>query len=142
MIQVSAVPFEYVDDVWPHVKKHLRRALSMQGKMYTLESIKEMMERKALALWVMVDDETGDVVAASTTRIIEYPECRAMAIDWIGGRRMKEWLPQLAQIMDAYAKDHGCSHIEGGGRAGWVKALAPYGYKPWMPTYRKDLTDG
>ena len=26
-------------------------------------------------------------------RIIEYPSRKAMAMDWIGGKRMMEWLP-------------------------------------------------
>ena len=107
-----------------------------------VEDLREMMREGTLALWVMLDTETAKPVAVSTTRLIQYPRTRAMAIDYIGGKRMREWLPQLSTLMDKYAKDHGCTHIEGGGRKGWMKALAPFGYKPWQPIYRKDLDDG
>lgn len=140
MIQVSAVPYEYASAVWPHVEKFLRPAAKLQG-VFRVEDIKEMLDRRDIALWVMIDDTNGMPVAAATTRLIEYPTRRAMAIDWVGGKRMKEWLPQLSDLMDKYAKDNGCEHIEGMGRHGWLRALAGYGYRKWYPMYRKELTN-
>lgn len=138
---LSAIPYEHVGHVWPKVSGFLDAAVRTSGGNYTLQTVIEGLIEQHLGLWV-VFDEKDEPIAAATTRIVQYPNRKALAIDWIGGRRMREWLPMLAEKMDQYAKDNGCKHIEGMGRAGWVKALQPYGYKQWVPTYRKELTDG
>ena len=35
-----------------------------------------------------------------------------MAMDWIGGTRMKEWLPMAQNVISRYAKDHNCKYLE------------------------------
>ena len=45
------------------------------------------------------------MIAAITTRIIEYPSKKAMAMDWIGGKRMMEWLPIAMDRLTEFAKD-------------------------------------
>lgn len=141
MIHVSSVPYEHVAQVWPMVKGYLSAAVVRQ-KLYSLEAVLDRVLKREVALWVVLDDEVDEPIAVATTRIVEYPERRGLAIDWIGGVRMSEWLADLHEMMERYARDMGCSHIEGAGREGWVKALAPFGYKRSMPTYHKELTDG
>jgi len=141
VIQVSAVPYEYVDDVWPHVKAFIGWGVRLQPKLFSLESVRQELDSRVLALWIMIDDETGKPVAAATTRIIKYPKCSSVMIDWLGGKRMNEWLPQFSAMMDRYAKDNGCTRIEGAGRKGWLRALAPYGYRQNVPMYVKELED-
>lgn len=136
---VSAIPYEMVGHVWPKVKDFLERAVKANPGTYTIETVIDGLIEKEIALWVVFDDD--EPIAAVTTRLIRYPTRMAMAIDWIGGIRMKEWLPMLAEKMDQYARDHGCKHIEGVGRPGWVRALEPYGYRKTLPTYRKELED-
>lgn len=139
MIAVTAVPPKYVEEVWPLVQGYLSKAVRFQKDTFNIEAVKEMLDREQIILWVMLDENTGNPVAAATTRVVEYPVCRSMAIDWIGGKRMKEWLPKFSETLDKYAKDNGCKYIEGWGRPGWIKALKPFGYRQWSPTYRKEL---
>ena len=80
-----------------------------------------------IGLFVVVDDE--DVVAALTVRIIDYPHQRTMAIDWLGGSRMKEWLPDAMAKVKQFAKDNGVVALEGFGRRAWTRVLERYGFK-------------
>ena len=53
-----------------------------------------------IVLWIVVDhDKDDDIIAAITTKLIEYPQGRSMAMDWIGGTRMKEWLPMAQNVI-------------------------------------------
>jgi hypothetical protein len=74
-----------------------------------------------------------------TTRVIEYPERKALAMDFIGGSRMKEWLPEAQRTLEKFAKDNNCLHLEGYGRKAWKRWLDKYGWKPDYVAYRMEL---
>ena len=44
-------------------------------------------------LWVVMDDD--DTLVGYTSRIIQYPRRKGMALDWIGGSKMSKWLTWL-----------------------------------------------
>ena len=90
------------------------------------------------------DTKTGGktfdkIIAAFTTRLIQYPRRRALALDWVGGTQMKEWEDQLIDTMKRYGNELGCSHLEGYGRKGWGRALKKYGFYPEYIAYRMEL---
>ncbi len=84
-------------------------------------------------------DEDDSIVAAFTTRLLVYPQRKALALDWVGGERMKEWEDQLIDTMRRYANELECSHLEGYGRKGWGRALKKYGFYPEYIAYRMEL---
>ena len=92
---------------------------------------------------MIIDDKKDEkVIAAITTRIIEYPSKKAMAMDWIGGKRMMEWLPIAMEKLTSFAKDCGCSHLEGYGRKAWSKILKKYNWEPEYIAYRMEIGNG
>ena len=136
----GCVPIPLVDMLWPDVEKLLTRSLDTAKGKFDLESVRTSILSGELVLWLVLD---GDVpVAAITTRIIVYPRRRALALDWIGGSRMKEWLPMAMETMRAHAKRNDCEHIEGYGRKAWGRWLEKYSWKPEYVAYRMELTDG
>ena len=86
--------------------------------------------------------ENKKVIAAITTRIIEYPGKRGMAMDWIGGTRMLEWLPMAQRTLQKFAKENNCTHLEGYGRKAWSKVLKKYNWQPEYIAYRMELNNG
>jgi hypothetical protein len=94
-------------------------------------------------LWLIIDDKGDDkVIAAITTRIIKYPNRKAMAMDWVGGKRMTEWLPLALQRLEEFARDCGCEHLEGYGRKAWKKILQKFKWQPEYIAYRMELNNG
>ena len=65
-----------------------------------------------------------------------------MAMDWIGGKRMMEWLPIAMEKLTSFAKDCGCSHLEGYGRKAWSKILKKYNWEPEYIAYRMEINNG
>mgnify|MGYP001245032423 FL=1 len=83
--------------------------------------------------------DKDEPVAAITTSIISYPGRKAMAMDWIGGSRMKEWLPEVQKTIEQFAKENKCSHLEGYGRKAWGRWLNKYGWEPDYIAYRMEI---
>mgnify|MGYP003133327321 FL=1 len=137
-MRVSLVPKEAVGSVWKDVDEILKRAVdTVKDKSEVIDILTGVYE-DMYALWVVMNED-DKVIAAFTTRLIQYPRRRALALDWVGGTQMKEWEDQLIDTMKRYGNELGCSHLEGYGRKGWGRALKKYGFYPEYIAYRMEL---
>ena len=139
-MMITAVPVEGVDIVWEDVTKVLKKSVETSSGKFEIEDLKSDLKNGVLVLWLVMEGRY--VIAALTSRVIEYPGRRAMALDWVGGSRMKEWLPSVLETLESYAADCGCKHIEGYGRKAWGKILHRYGWRPEYIAYRMELNHG
>ena len=137
-MRVSLVPTEAVGHVWKDVDRVLKKAVATVDNKAKMIDILDGIYDGTYVLWVVMDEQ-DDVIAAFTTRLIVYPQRRALALDWVGGTRMKEWEDQLIDTMRRYANELDCSHLEGYGRKGWGRALKKYGFYPEYIAYRMEL---
>jgi hypothetical protein len=140
-MEVSFVPYEVVDFAWPAAEGFFKTALKSSSGRFTTAEIRQGIEDGKMALWVALEDEK--VVAALTTRVVEYASGRAMVIDWIGGEhhRMDEWFSKALNAFKGLARDNGCTHIESTGRIGWKKILLENGWRVESFNYRMDIED-
>lgn len=136
----TPVPKRFLNAVWPDVVRVLGKSVATSRGKYDLSDVYNGILDDDYVLWVILDQD--EVVAAITTRIAGYPGQQGMALDWIGGTRMTEWLPMVQRVMSKYARDNGCTHLEGFGRKAWGRVLANYGWKPEYIAYRMELSDG
>jgi hypothetical protein len=83
----------------------------------------------------------GGVIAALTTRVMQYPSRKALAIDWVGGSKIKEWMGDCHSMLVDFAKKSECSHLEGYGVRAWGRLLSDRGWKQAYITYRMELQD-
>tara|TARA_R100000700_G_C3102229_1_gene98776 strand:- start:251 stop:649 length:399 start_codon:yes stop_codon:yes gene_type:complete len=132
------VPQEAIGSVWKDVDEILKRAVdTVKDKSEVIDILTGVYEGM-YALWVVMNED-DKIIAAFTTRLIQYPRRRALALDWVGGTQMKEWEDQLIDTMKRYGNELGCSHLEGYGRKGWGRALKKYGFYPEYIAYRMEL---
>lgn len=136
----TAVPNEALGIVWGDVVRVLNKSVETSAGKFHIDDIYKEIDRGVLGLWLVLEEK--EVLAAITTRIIEYPGRKALALDWVGGNRMKDWLPMVLETMERYAKESGCQHIEGYGRKAWGRYLGKYGWKPEYIAYRMELNNG
>lgn len=139
-LMLTPVPKEFIDPIWAQAAKVLQGSVdTVQGKL-EINDIYDSIMADEYVLWIVVDYGKGDeIIAALTTKLLDYPKCMAMSIDWIGGTRMKEWLPMAQETISRYAKDHGCTHLEGFGREAWGRWLGKYGWRQEYVAYRMEL---
>lgn len=139
-IQISAVPASEIGVVWADVEPMLRKAIDSSGGYYNTAVILDGIFQQRLGLWVILDELTP--IAALTTRIDKMPNATVLVMDWIGGTRMREWLPLAQKTFEQYARDNGCTELHGYGRKGWDRFLKVHGWKPAHIVYKMDLTNG
>jgi len=136
----GAVPPEHVGLVWPEAEPMLIPAIATAKGKFNSEDIAEELKAGVLLLWIVADDMVP--IAAITTRIVRYPQCNALAMDWLGGSRMREWLPQANETLLRYAKQNDCTHLECYGRKAWGRWLRRFGWRPDYIAYRMDIDHG
>ena len=141
MLRISLVPRDAVKLVWKEVDRVLEKSVATVENKSDMIDILDGVFDGTYALWVVMDE--GDiVVAAFTTRLIVYPQRKALALDWVGGTRMREWADQMIETMTRYAGELGCEHLEGYGRKGWGRFFEKRGLYPEYIAYRMELSDG
>ena len=143
-MMITAVPREALGIVWGDVAKVLIKSVETSKGKFHIDDVYKDVESGMYGLWLIIDDEREgmNVIAAITTRIIQYPSRKALAMDWLGGSRMGEWLPMAQKTLEGYAKECGCSHLESYGRKAWKRWLGKYGWEPEYIAYRMELGNG
>ena len=139
-MMISAVPKEAVNVVWADVNRVMQDSVITSNGKFHIDDLYHGIQTGLYSLWVIMEEEK--VIAAITTRIIEYPGKRALAMDWIGGSKMCKWLPVEQETMESFAKDNKCTHLEGYGRKAWGRWLGKYGWNPEYIAYRMELDNG
>ncbi|WP_461521442.1 hypothetical protein [Porticoccus sp.] len=131
---INGVPHDAVDQVWEFVAPQIERVLKRFDMGYGPEHVLARLKNRDMQLWLC-----GDMEAICVTEIMVFPHFKTLAIQLTAGHGMSKWLPALAETLRAYAQHHQCKYLEGYGRKGWQKALAPYGYKLYSTTTRCEL---
>ena len=124
------VPVEYLDDKWQYIKPILNKAVCLSPRKIDIEDVYTASKQGAYLVWTV--EEKDKVIAVVTTRMIYYPKGYAMAVDFVGGKRMKEWLDMVHNTLEAHAKHNNCIHLEAFGRRAWGKYLENLS---WYPAY-------
>ena len=135
----SPIPKDCAYTIWPQVAKVLKRSVATAEGKYEVDDLLDCILKDELVLWVVLDTNNDEIIAAITTRLIEYPQGNAMALDRVGGTRMKERLPIAHPIMVSYAQDNNCKYLEGYGRKAWGRLLGKYGWNPDYIAWKMDL---
>lgn len=92
--------------------------------------------RRQLQLWVVRCG--AETRACGVTRIEDYPRARVCGMLLVAGKEMDSWL-HFDKDIEAWAREQGCTAMEGPGRRGWERVAAPLGWQPVWTVYRKML---
>ena len=139
-MKVSTVPKETVKYIWKDVERVLKKSVDTATGKVNLIDVLHGILNDTYVLWVVFDGE--EVIAAITTRIIQYPQRRSMALDWVGGSKMKEWQDMAIEKITDFAMLNNCQHLEGYGRKAWGRALKKHGFYPEYIAYRMEINNG
>ncbi len=84
-MKITPIAAPMLPDVWQHVAPLLDKAVGLSPELIKIQDVYEAALAGVYVVWVAVDEEKGEFVGVITTRIISYPRCKAMAMDFIGG---------------------------------------------------------
>lgn len=127
-MQISMVPLEYIEGLWPRVEPYMAQAAEHSGGRYTTEDILEALLNSVYMLWVAFDGE--DVKGAVATSFVVYPQKRMLHLTFCGGDEGMTWKDPMLEMLQHWAYDNQCDGIEANGRLGWSGIFKNDGYKP------------
>jgi hypothetical protein len=119
------VPPSHVDSMWHQLEEPLSRAVEHSYGTETVESAREQIKSGRRQLWIVVPPSC-EVVAAGTTMVETYPTgLRTLHADLLGGDNIRDWFG-LRDVIEARARDEGCSRVSVNARKGWMRMLPDY----------------
>tara|TARA_E500000178_G_scaffold58937_1_gene55485 strand:+ start:260 stop:661 length:402 start_codon:yes stop_codon:yes gene_type:complete len=124
---VTRVPSEDVGFIWSQVKPLLEKALD---ETYTIGDIYKGLLDDRMQLFISWNDER--VESAVVTEIAQYPQSKVLRYFLAGGTNLDNWLERIQKIIEKFAKQENCTHLEVAGRKGWVKKLKGFRVKAYL----------
>lgn len=126
-MQVSLVLPEHIESVWPSIETYMQGAAEYTFGRYTVEDIKKGLYEKPQHLWIAFKD--NEMFGTVVTEVFEYPRMKALVMHFTGGKELTLWKSPMLEVLQKFAKDHGCNIIESYGRRGWGKVFENDGFK-------------
>ena len=112
----------HIEAYWEDIKQLLMPVIEIAYNEVTIEGIKQrLMSGNELAL-VALYGECVICICVLGTQQFETGK-RVLEMPYIGGNNIDMWLDEGWKYILNIAKDLGCSHIRGNGRAGWERKV-------------------
>ncbi len=138
-MEVSLVPTEMVEGLWPHIARHVERAAEYTFGRYEPEDIFFAIANGQADLWVAIDDK-NEIIGITVTRFWQYPRKKCLDMVFIAGDEGFSWKDPMLEMLQRWASDNGCEAIESSGRPGFSRAFRDDGYKLLWQVYELPVT--
>lgn len=135
-MKVIITPPELAGAVWPVIRPFVDRVVAKcRGRRTAFDTLRELLAGETV-LWVIYDEKADATVGFATGRICRYDDFSLLGVELVGGDGLDSWEDPLMETLTAFAKDQGCSGLEGYGRgAAWARKLRrKYNWRPVFTT--------
>lgn len=117
---------------WARCKPWIEAALEHDGGFHNVEDIEGYIASGSAQFW-------PGARSAVVTQFWNFPRAKALNY-WLAGGDMEELLDDMQPVIEAWARDNGCTHIVIAGRKGWERAMKPHGFEALWTALGKRLT--
>lgn len=123
-VHVEAVEPHTASAIWPRVRDMIDVGYAACDDLMPADIVEQIRYAK-IVLWIAIDDETGNIIAAMTTEVVPMRSGLVCWMSQCGGDRMQDWKRFHVKI-EEYAKAEGCVKVVLKGRGGWERVLEGY----------------
>ena len=125
---VSLIPPGAYDIVAEDATRHLEAAVEDARGRKTLRSLWTKLYTEDYQLWMFFDAENSPE-GSLVTKFERYPTTVKLRLVYIGGANLDGWHEELLEVLEQFARMHGCSGLETVGRFGWKRFLKKFGWE-------------
>lgn len=132
--QIGGVPSGLVMTVWPTVEPILKRVVLPESG-HSMQSVLTELQLAKMQLWII-----GEFQGVAVTSINILPLHNVLWAQFLAGDHMDDWLDDLIEMLEAYARHNNCASVEFSGRKGWNKIGEKHReYRPIRTVFRRVL---
>lgn len=135
-MKIFYVSPDNVGAVWPMFKEYAERVLPLTRKRRCATQFLLDLMKNFEMLWVVMNDD-GKIVGFCTSAITKYDSVKLLQVRMLGGDFFSEWIDDMHERLETFAKDNGCDGLELIGRRGWVRKLERFGWREAFVTVEK-----
>ena len=132
------VPPNYLNSLWPDVREQLARAIKRSHGRWNMEFLYASILNGNQQLWLAFDTE-NNIDGVGTTEILQYPEKRMIAVQFLGGDRFNDWVWDMLEKFKDFGRDNDCTGIEATARMGFWKWLEQDDFSRSYVVYERSL---
>lgn len=132
------VPPNYLNSLWPDVREQLAKAIKRSHGRWNMEFLYASILNGNQQLWLSFDAE-NNIDGVGTTEILQYPEKRMIAVQFLGGDRFNDWVWDMLEKFKDFGRDNDCTGIEATARMGFWKWLEQDDFSRSYVVYERSL---
>ena len=115
----------------------LAPAILRQSHNVTMQDVENDIRGGGSVMWLIhLEDK---LVAAMTTVVVKHPQRKNLKIEFIGGKRMRQWMNEAIDLMKKLALDAGLDAVEADGRKGFEKYVDTSPFQAMYTHYEMEL---
>ena len=137
--KVSILPV-LSEDFEKYVSKRmelLAPAILRQAHNVTMQDVEDDIRAGGSVMWLIhLEDK---LVAAITTVVVKHPQRRNLKIEFVGGKRMRQWMNEAIYFFKNLAIDAQLDALEADGRKGFEKYAGALQFRPVYTHYEMEI---
>jgi hypothetical protein len=137
---ITMVPANYLNNLWPDVRTQLAKAIKRSNGRWNMEFLYAAILNGNQQLWVAFDSE-NNIDGVGTTEILQYPEKKMLAVQFLGGDRFNDWVWDMLDRFKDFGRDNDCGGMEATARMGFWKWLEQDEFSRSYVVYERSLED-
>ena len=135
------IPTDKIKEVENFVTDSIDKALKFSGNHYNLDDVLKQLYDGTAQLWILWNEKKKTKYQGCiVSKILERPNSKSLNLFIVTGQDRKLWQDKIT-VLEDFAKQEGCSHLETYARPGWSRILKKHNYKITHYLLEKKLED-
>tara|TARA_R100001126_G_C4825416_1_gene148963 strand:+ start:31 stop:456 length:426 start_codon:yes stop_codon:yes gene_type:complete len=135
------IPTDKIKEVENFVTDSINKALKFSGNHYNLDDVLKQLYDGTAQLWILWNEKKKTKYQGCiVSKILERPNSKSLNLFIVTGQDRKLWQDKIT-VLEDFAKQEGCSHLETYARPGWSRILKKHNYKTTHYLLEKKLED-